>query len=113
LNKLNAELFSPDLGKNPKAKVGQVQVLTNKPRDMFYIATVVDAVQPSMYDYMVHDLMPQLSSKDSSQFAFADQVQKDFGKELLRMLSQQMRSQAEVDISDQGRKQFADEAQGS
>jgi hypothetical protein len=112
LNKLNAELFSADLAKNPKAKVGQVQVLTNKPRDIFYIATVVDAVQPSMYGYLTHDLMPQLSSKESSQFAFADQVQKDYGKELLRMLSQQMRSQADVEISEQGRKQFADEAQG-
>jgi hypothetical protein len=112
LNKLNAELYSSDIAKNPKAKVGQIQVLTNKPHDMFYIATVVDAVQPSAYGYLLQDLTPQLAGRDNSQFAFAEQVQQDFGKELVRILTQQMRSQADVDVSEQGRKQFADEAQG-
>ena len=34
LNTLNKNLFSPDIVSNPFAKVGQIQVLTNKPRDV-------------------------------------------------------------------------------
>jgi len=112
LNKLNASLFAPELANDPKAKVGQVQVLTNKPRSVYYIATLVHAAEPSNYGYMIGDLLPQGLGKDSSQYPFVDQVQQDFSKELLRLVSQQLRSQAEVEITDQARKQFADEPLG-
>src|SRR5205807_421601 len=111
LNKLNTNLFSSDLAANPKAKTHQLQVLTNKPRDIFYIATVVGYVEPSNYGYLIGDFTPQALSKDTSQFAFADQVQHDAGKELFRLVVQQLRSRAEVEISEQARKQFADEPQ--
>ena len=85
--------------------------MTNKPRDIYYIATVAGYTEPSSYGYLMGDFTPQAFSKDVSQFAFPDQVQQDAGKEMFRLAVQQLRSRAEVEISEQARKQYADETQ--
>jgi len=109
LNKLNEALFYPELVTNPKMRVGQVQVLTNKPRSVYYITTVTSFIEPSMSSYF-GDVLPQAVGKDSSRNLFVDQVQQEFGKRLIAEMSAQLRAQAsDFDISDQAKKQFGDD----
>jgi len=59
LNKINAGLFDPSLNKEkadekdqaPRKKVFQVQILTNRPRTVFYVAAVVNERRPSDLDF--------------------------------------------------------------
>jgi hypothetical protein len=101
LDELNQSLFRPD----PKGKVAQIQVLTNKPRSVYYIATVTGSVEPNMYNYF-SDVLPQALGRDSSQNMFVDQVQYEYGREFLRVLTAQLRAAAEVQVSDAAKKQF-------
>src|SRR5262249_27325193 len=105
LNQLNKSLFWQELASNPKARTGQLQVLTNKPRSVYYIATITSAVEPTSYSYY-GDVLPRALGRAGSQNKFVAQVQEEYGKEFLRLLSQQLRQQGEVTVSDNAKKQF-------
>jgi hypothetical protein len=108
LNDLNSSLFvQPKPGARPK--LGQVQVLTNKPRTVYYVAMVTKVSEPEMFHYF-ETVLPQ-AVPGKSQNMFIDQVQIDYGKNLLKTSMEQLRLQAEVFISDEARKAFADSDQ--
>src|SRR5439155_7614509 len=108
LNDLNAALFQPSF-KMDKSKVGQLQVLTNKPRSVYYIALVTNVKEPNPFDYYAA-VLPQALGRDNAQNTFVDQVQAEYGKEFLRVMVEQMREQGGVWISDSARKQFEESA---
>src|SRR5262249_4791853 len=66
LNQLNKSLFWQELASNPKAKTGQLQVLTNKPRSVYYIATITSAVEPTSYSYY-GEVLPRALGREGSQ----------------------------------------------
>ncbi len=105
LNDLNAELFV----KNYKqAKIGQLQILTNKPRTVYYIALVTDVREPPPFAYFA-DVLPGAMGSDSAKNDFVDRVQQDMGQELLKLTVQAMRdSDANYFVSDDAKKQFAE-----
>ena len=102
---LNDKLFDKNL--KPSLKYGQVQVLTNKPRTVYYVAMVA-AVKPAEIFQFFADALPQAAATGRSQNHFVDQVQSDYGKELLKLVIDQLKAQGDVMISDQARKQFAE-----
>jgi len=103
LDELNKDLFWKDL--SISSKVGQVQILPNKSRGIYYIATVTDAKPPEKFSFFAGGGFV----KEGFQSKFADQVQEDYAKELLQSFVQQMRTSADIDISKDAQKQFADE----
>jgi hypothetical protein len=105
VNELNEKLFDKNL--KPSLKYGQIQVLTNKPRTVYYLAMVA-AVKPAEMFHYFADVLPQAAASGRAQNQFVDQVQSEYGKELLKLVIEQLRAQAEVAISDQARKQFAE-----
>jgi hypothetical protein len=108
LNELNKSLFEPKLG----GKLGQVQVISNKPRDKYYVVMVTDVNEPEMFHYFA-DVLPQASITGSARNTFVDQVQTEYGKQLLKATLEQLRAQGEVNISKQARDQFASSEQGT
>ncbi len=107
INKLNDELFLKPA--DYKVKIPQVQALTNKPRDVVYLALVSSIKPPKNLEYL-KEAPAEFSPFSSLQPTFADQVQQDFGKELLVLMSQYLREKAGVGtISDKARSQFGDE----
>jgi hypothetical protein len=108
LNELNKKLFEPKLG----GKLGQVQVISNKPRNIYYIAMVTDVNEPEMFHYFA-DVLPQATLTGTARNTFVDQVQGEYGKQLLKATLEQLRAQGEVNISKQARDQFASSDQGS
>jgi hypothetical protein len=105
LNELNTSLFQ----KNYKqGKLGQLQVLTNKPRTVYYIALVADVQEPPPLGFF-GDSMPSLGG-DPHRNEFAERVQHEMGEELLKLTVEAMKSADDkFFISDDARKQF-DEA---
>jgi hypothetical protein len=107
LGKLNEGLFRSELVTNPKLKsLGQIQVLTNRPRNTYYITMVTGYNEPS-----INETLAQVGQREGSQNSFIDQVQIDQGKELMQLLSKHLQKLAEVEISTEARKQFGDESQ--
>ena len=107
INKLNDDLFLKPA--DFKVKIPQVQVLTNKPRDVVYLALVSGIKEPRNLEYLT---LPDVSPFGGLQPTFADQVQQDFGKELLALMTKHLREK--VEIHEKARSQFGDEplAQG-
>jgi hypothetical protein len=105
ISELNDKIFDKNL--KPSLKYGQVQVLTNKPRTVYYLAMVAAVKPAEKFDYFA-DALPQAVATGRSQNQFVDQVQLEYGKELLKLVIDQLRLQGDVTISDQARKQFAE-----
>ena len=111
LNDLNAALFLPNY-KMDKDKLGQLQVLTNKPRTVYYIALVTNVKEPNPFDYFAA-VLPQALGKDTAHNTFVDQVQAEYGKEFLRVMVEQMRDEAGVALSDSAKKAQLEETTSS
>jgi len=69
---------------------------------------MVAAVKPAEIFQFFADALPQAAATGRSQNHFVDQVQSDYGKELLKLVIDQLKAQGDVMISDQARKQFAE-----
>jgi len=103
LNELNAQLFKM------KSKLGQVQVLTNKPHSVYYIATVVEVRDQSDLNFL-NDMMSE-SIVPEKQGSFFQQVQRELGNDLLKQAVLQMRKDSVSRISDTAAKQFGDDTE--
>jgi hypothetical protein len=108
LTDLNEKLFSKNL--KPGSTPGQLQVLTNKPRTVYYLA-MVSAVRPAQMFHYFENVLPQAIATGRAQNLFVDQVQTEYGKELLKLTLDRLRMEAKVEISDLARKQFAEAEQ--
>jgi hypothetical protein len=107
LNKINEELFlKPTAG--AKTKPTQVQVLTNKPRSVYYIATITETREPRNLEYLKEN--PEFSPFGGYHLTFVDQVQQDLGKELMPLMSKYLRIKAGVDIPEKSKSMFADDS---
>ena len=108
LTDLDEKLFDKNI--KPGSSLGQIQVLTNKPRTVYYIAMVTDVKPAEMFNYF-ENVMPQAAATGRGQNRFVDQVQTEYGRELLRQTLEYLRTQADVLVSDSARKQFAETEQ--
>jgi hypothetical protein len=109
LSDLNEKLYDKNI--KPGGNLGQLQVLTNKPRTVYYVALVTDVKPAEIFNYF-ENVLPHAAQTGRGQNKFVDQVQSDYGRELLRLTLEHLKSQADVFISDAARKQFADAEQG-
>jgi hypothetical protein len=108
VNELNEKLYDKNIKPGGKG-MGQIQVLTNKPRSVYYFALVTQVSDAQMFHYF-ENVLPQAAATGRAQNHFVDQVQGEYGKELMRLTLDQMRGSAV--ISDAAKKQFAESEQG-
>jgi hypothetical protein len=109
LDDLNELLFLPKLSDKEKQVVKQIQVLTNKPRSVYYIVALAQVKEPPPF-YFWDEILAKSSSMGKAQNRFIDQAQEDFGKEFVVELIRQLRSEANVEISDNAKKQMDQDA---
>jgi hypothetical protein len=110
LSKLNEDLFWTTLAsKSDNKGVFQIQVLTNKPHDVYYIATIVSARPPTTDDFMQTVLLGGMGQL-GSQHSFADQIQDEYGKRLMAAMVAYLRAQGNVDVKTKAREQFDTDA---
>ncbi|GEM_PF-3204695 len=100
LDRINKALYDEiKRDKNPKGKF--VQILTNQPRNAFYVAVVRDAPEPSHLDF--NETVMQAFGHDQ----FFDRSQVDAGKKMRDDLMQQLRRAHKLDApTEEVRKNF-------
>lgn len=103
LDKLNKELIDAR-GIDPN-----IQVFTNKPRTVYYVAVEISKREPSA-DTFRDDLYIPATGVGRNRNLFIDQCQLDLGTAFRHELLEQLRRQANREITDAGRKLIQEEA---
>jgi hypothetical protein len=119
LNEINESLFDKDLNQAgpkifPRGRAFQVQILTNRPRTVFYVAAVVREGAATRADFLASFLeawggaassqLPRIDATGQPHFGdtFIDMVQADAGREFQAQFMQQLRSQWKLEVTNPG-----------
>jgi hypothetical protein len=122
LNKLNEELFNKALNKEEagqkldfgRRKLFQVQVLTNRPRTIFYVAAVVKEYEPDLFDFLMawkaapgsqiptRDFFGNISHGDTLVDMTQEQAAQEFEARFLRQLRDQYLKIVDASAFDKG-----------
>jgi hypothetical protein len=102
LDELNKELF------DKRGDDTAVQVFTNRPRTVYYISAVVQRQQPNETSFTQIYLAATGQGKNLDMFI--DRAQLELGTTFRNQLMEQLRTQANREISDAGRKMIDEDA---
>jgi hypothetical protein len=105
LDELNKGLFLGDLKADEKKATYQVQVLTNKPRTVYYIVTLARERPPSK-DEFIGTVLGRAFMMGKEQNRFVDVAQEELGKDVMAEMTKQLREQFEVWESEGAKKQI-------
>jgi hypothetical protein len=112
IDNLNESLFLRDLKPEEKKAIHQIQVLTNRPRTIYYIVTLAEERPPSKEEFY-SEIMTKAITSGREQNRFVDKAQEERGKELLAEVLRQLKGDggiAEVWMSDSAKKNAESEA---
>jgi hypothetical protein len=98
LNRINKDLFDPALKGDSRAK--QVQILTNRPRTVFYVAAVTaeHPAEPDTFVTLWRGALEGFGFGGGAQLL--ERAQEQAGRDFLAAFIKQLRKQAEVEITD-------------
>ncbi len=107
LDQLNTKLHDTKL---LEKGVKQPQVLTNKPRSVYYVAVIPpDSVAvPRIGDYRARILLRSVGQQGQQANSYLEQARMEMNKDIGKLLVQQLRDQANVKYNEEARKRYED-----